>query len=164
MKSSRWLVGALVVLLAGCAGIGFWSGARHEFEQGLSLFQRGYYREAIPYFERATEMDPDFAQAYFYLGRSYVSLARWREALPPLRTAYRLAPEATKREVADVLIDALFAVALSDAKDRRFSSSASYLREILQLDPGADGAIRRALAAQAGEPEAQAVLRSLNLP
>lgn len=164
MKSNRRLAAALTVFLTGCAAIGLWSGPRYEFEQGLSLFQRGYYREAIPYFERATELDPNFAQAYFYLGRSYVSLARWREALPPLRTAYRLAPEAAKREIADVLIDALFAVALSEAKERQFSSSAIYLREIFQLDPGASGAARRALSAQAGEREAEAVLRSLNDP
>lgn len=76
------------------------------------MFNQGHYHEAIPYFQVATEQNPNFAQAYFYLGRSMISLRRWRDAIPPLRTAHRLAPEAAKHEIFDVLLDAFFAVAL----------------------------------------------------
>ncbi|MBI2532422.1 MAG: hypothetical protein HYW03_09445 [Deltaproteobacteria bacterium] len=63
---------------------------------------------------RIRSEDPEFAQAYFYLGRAYVSESRWRAAIQPLRTAFRLAPEAAKQEIMDLLIDATFAAALND--------------------------------------------------
>ena len=129
-----------LLLLSSCAGMAFLSGAESEFEQGLALFNRGRYQEAIHHFERAVDKEPDFVQAHLYLGRSYLSLTRWRQAVPPLRTAYRLAPEATKKEVLDFLIDALFGVALSDTRERKFDSSIRHLKDILDLDPGSNQA------------------------
>jgi len=122
-------------LLSSCATLGILSDAQYEFDQGLALFNRGSYEEAIPRFQRATEIEPNFGRAYLYLGRSYVSLKRWRQALTPLRTAYRLSPEDTKREALDFLIDALFAVALDDSKTGNFGSSIGHFREILELQP-----------------------------
>lgn len=136
MGGKRIVIALLSLLLvSSCSGLGPFSGAESEFEQGLALFNRGRYDDAIPHFERAIDRDPDFAQAHLYLGRSYLSLTRWRQALPPLRTAYRLAPERTKREVLDFLIDALFGVALSDRREGNFDSSIRHLREVLELDP-----------------------------
>jgi tetratricopeptide (TPR) repeat protein len=140
LKIASVLLGLLIV--SSCSGMDLFSGAETEFERGLALFNRGRYEEAIPHFERAIDKDPDFAQAHLYLGRSYLSLTRWRQALPPLRTAYRLAPEATKREVLDFLIDALFGVALSDRREGNFDSSIRHFKEILDLDPGSNRAQR----------------------
>jgi Flp pilus assembly protein TadD len=123
------------VLLSSCATLGIFSGAQYEFDQGLALFNRTRYEEAIPRFQRATEIDPNFVQAYLYLGRSYVNVRRWRQALPALRTAYRLSPEGTKQEVFNVLIDALFAVATDDFRVGDFNSSIAHLREVLELQP-----------------------------
>jgi tetratricopeptide (TPR) repeat protein len=83
-----------------------------SFDTGLSLFNQGKFDESIPYFERATVQTPDFAEAYFYLGRARVSLRQWRQAIPPLRSAYRLAPDATREEVFNLLMDAFFAAAM----------------------------------------------------
>jgi len=96
----------LIASLASCAGIQARQ-AQSEFDAGLSLFNRGHYDEAIPYFEKATEIDPDFGKAYLYLGRSYLNLGRWSEAVPPLRTAYRLNPGETKKEIADIIFDVI---------------------------------------------------------
>jgi len=90
--------------LMSCAGIQARQ-AQSEFDDGLSLFNRGHYDDAIPHFEKATEIDPDFAKAYLYLGRSYLNIGKWKEAVPPLRTAYRLSPGETKKEVADIILD-----------------------------------------------------------
>lgn len=111
MKRGR-LISLLSILLASsivlaCAGLGAKDPAQAEFDLGLSLFNRGKFEEAVPHFERATEQRPDFGEAYLYLGRSYVSLGRWAEALYPLRTAYRLAPEKTKGEVMEIILDLL---------------------------------------------------------
>ncbi len=126
---------AAFLLLSSCAILHLDSGAQYEFDQGLALFNRGRYDEALTRFHRATEIDPNFGRAYLYLGRSHVSLKRWRQALPPLRTAYRLSPEDTKKEALDFLIDALFAVALDDFKIGNWGSSVGHFREVLELEP-----------------------------
>jgi tetratricopeptide (TPR) repeat protein len=77
----------------------------------LTLFDQGKFQEAIPYFQRATGENPKLAQAYLYLGRSQLNVRRWH-AIQPLRTAYRLAPQETKEEVFNILMDALVAASL----------------------------------------------------
>jgi tetratricopeptide (TPR) repeat protein len=126
---------AAALLFGSCALLPQVSDAQYEFDQGLALFNGGRYEEAIARFQKATEIEPNFGRAYLYLGRSYVSLKRWRQALSPLRTAYRLSPDATKREALDVLIDALFAVGLDDFRTGNFGSSVAYFKEALGLQP-----------------------------
>jgi predicted Ser/Thr protein kinase/tetratricopeptide (TPR) repeat protein len=41
------------------------------FAQGVVLFRQGAFLEAIPLFQRAAELDPNFAMAWNYLGVSY---------------------------------------------------------------------------------------------
>jgi tetratricopeptide (TPR) repeat protein len=101
------LAGLLIAaaLLSSCAGLQTKNTAEEEFKTGLSLFNRGRFEKAVPRFERATEIDPEFARAYLYLGRSLMSLGRWEEAVPPLRAAFRMAPDDMKKEAGDVLLD-----------------------------------------------------------
>jgi tetratricopeptide (TPR) repeat protein len=106
--------------LSGCAtlrGIN----AQSSFERGVTLFNQGRFEAAIPHFQHATREDPNFAPGYFYLGRSYISLSRWRSAIQPLRAAARLAPNEAKGEILTVLTDAIFAVAVNEFRlgDRR---------------------------------------------
>jgi tetratricopeptide (TPR) repeat protein len=105
-----WLLVALL-LGSSCATLRHFH-ANDSFERGLALFNQGRFDAAIPYFKRASDEDPNFAEAYLYLGRSHLSARHWREAIQPLRTAYRLAPEEAKQEVFNVLMDAFFAAAL----------------------------------------------------
>ena len=109
----------LIALLFSCAGTAEKPDAQSEFQKGISLYNRGLYEEAAAHFERATEMDSDFGRAYLYIGRSYLNLGRWREALPPLRTAYRISPEETKSEVSDIIFDFLFQNASKLDRDSR---------------------------------------------
>jgi tetratricopeptide (TPR) repeat protein len=88
--------------------------AYHSFDQGLTLFNQGRFDEAIPYLEEATREDPEFSQAYLYLGRAYISQSRWRAAIQPLRAAFRLAPKESQQEIMNLLLDAMFAAALND--------------------------------------------------
>jgi tetratricopeptide (TPR) repeat protein len=48
--------------------------------------------EAIPHFSEATKLDSNFAEAYLGWGFCLVTLKKYEEAIPPLRTAERLAP------------------------------------------------------------------------
>ena len=94
------------LLLSSCAAFGIYS-AQDQFDYGLGYFNRGEYEAAIPHFEKATELDPNFADAYLFLGRSYLNLGRWSQAVPSLRTALRLSPERMKHEISNLLMDAL---------------------------------------------------------
>jgi tetratricopeptide (TPR) repeat protein len=49
--------------------------------------------EAISRFSQATKLNPNFAEAYLGWGLCLVTVKRYEEAIPPLRTAERLTPE-----------------------------------------------------------------------
>ena len=99
----------LLLSLAGCGSFHPFREGQAAFDTGLALFNQGKFEESVPYFERATVQNPDFAEAYLYLGRAQISLRHWREAIQPLRAAYRLAPGSTREEAFTLLMDALFA-------------------------------------------------------
>ena len=112
-KVAGMFLALTLTLGSACATVGHFRG-EDSFARGLALFNQGRFAASVPHFQAATREDPEFAQAYFYLGRAYVSESRWRESIQPLRTAFRLAPEAAKQEIMDLLIDATFAAALND--------------------------------------------------
>ncbi len=125
---------AIVCTLISCAGLFYDHNAQNAYEEGLALFNQGKYNEALPHFQRAIELDPDYSAPYFYLGRSYLNLSRWTDAIHPLRTAFRLSPQEFKGEVVSLLLDALIGGALTEFKKGNFKGSAGYLREALSLD------------------------------
>jgi tetratricopeptide (TPR) repeat protein len=141
----------LLVVLAGClvscAGLEVRSEAQLAFEQGVALFNQGRYEEAIPHLLKATELDPEFAQGYLYLGRAYVNLGRWGEAVMPLRTALRLSSDTTRKEIVPLLIDALFGVASAALQQGDFSTSITALRDILELAPRSQKALNQLVTA-----------------
>lgn len=112
----------LLISLVSCAGLGSKTPAESEFELGLSLFNRGKYEESVPHFEQATVLQPDFGQAYLYIGWSYVNLGRLREAVQPLKTAFRLSPRDVQREIASIILDVLIhnAASLDAETESRF--------------------------------------------
>lgn len=136
----RAIISACIVLvmLAGCVSLGISTSAEREFEMGLGFFDRGLYDEAIPHFHRATELDLNYVDAYIYLGRSHLNMARWAQAIPPLRTAFRLSPARTQDEILTFLIDALFGAALTEFKSGNYPGAINHLREGLQLKSGSD--------------------------
>jgi tetratricopeptide (TPR) repeat protein len=46
------------------------------FKDGIAQYEKGNYRDAVPYFERSVEFNPEFGFSYFYLGNSYDNLFR----------------------------------------------------------------------------------------
>jgi len=114
---------------------GMVSDAQYEFDQGLALFNGGRYQEAAARFQKATELDPNFGRAYLYLGRSYVSLRSWGQALTALRRAYQLVPDDTKSEVLSIFIEALISVGLNAIQAGDYLSAIGSFREVLGLQP-----------------------------
>ena len=101
------LAATVTLCVASCASMGLAPNAQAEFDGGFARFNQGNYQAAVPYFKKATEADPRFAKAYLYLGRSYLAMGKYIEAIQPLRAAYELAPEETKQETFNLVLDAL---------------------------------------------------------
>jgi tetratricopeptide (TPR) repeat protein len=101
----------VVALLSSCATLRSLTPGHNSFEDGLALFNQGQFDSAIQYFRQSTFENPNSAQAYLYLGRSYISLGRWKSAIQPLRTAFRLSPHEAKDEIMNLIVDAVFAAA-----------------------------------------------------
>lgn len=126
---------ALLLLFNACASVRVKPEAQKEFEQGLTLFDNGQYEKAVPYFEKSAELDPDFAKAHLYLGRSHLNQGQWLEAVPPLRAAHRLSPEDSKKEALNILVDAVLEAALSELKSGDFKGSVNFFKEAMDLNP-----------------------------
>ena len=62
-------------------------------QQGSSLAKLGRYEEAIKCFEKAIELKPDFAEAYYNKGASLGMLKRLDEALKCFEKAIELKPD-----------------------------------------------------------------------
>lgn len=120
-----------LALLSSCATIRGLTPGHDSFEEGVALFNQGQFDSAIDHFRRSTLENPKSAQAYLYLGRSYISVGRWKSAIQPLRTAFRLAPEESKDEIMNLVIDAVFAAAMNEANLGDGDSSRDRYKELL---------------------------------
>jgi eukaryotic-like serine/threonine-protein kinase len=64
--------------------------ALQAYRTGQTLFRSGKQREAIPFFERAIELDPQFCSAYGVLGSAYFSISDDQAARKNFAKAYEL--------------------------------------------------------------------------
>ena len=55
-----------VSMLYGCGTKG-----KQSYDSGVKLFEEMKYRESITEFQKAIEENPDFGEAYMYMGRAY---------------------------------------------------------------------------------------------
>lgn len=120
-----------VALLSACASIRSLTPGHDSFEEGMALFNQGQFDSAVPYFKKSTLENPKSAQAYLYLGRSYISLGQWKSAVQPLRTAFRLSPYEARDEIMNLIIDAVFAAAINDPRLGEGGSSHERRKELL---------------------------------
>lgn len=63
------------------------------YKEGMTLYENGKYKEAIPYFNKATEFDPEHIYAYNSMGLCYYNLNKYDEAIRAYDKALNLAPE-----------------------------------------------------------------------
>jgi DNA-binding winged helix-turn-helix (wHTH) protein/tetratricopeptide (TPR) repeat protein len=64
--------------------------ALQAYSSGLTLYRSGKRSDAIPFFERAVELDPQFCSAYDQLGRAQHSLGQNEEARASFARAFEL--------------------------------------------------------------------------
>jgi eukaryotic-like serine/threonine-protein kinase len=64
--------------------------ALQAYRSGLTLYRSGKRREAIPFFERAVDLDPEFCSAFDLLGRAQHSIGQGQEARASFARAFEL--------------------------------------------------------------------------
>ncbi|MEO0249297.1 MAG: tetratricopeptide repeat protein [candidate division WOR-3 bacterium] len=119
-RFSILLVGSCLLVLCSCAGLGIRSSAQSEFDSGYASFSQGKYEQAASHFRKAAEIEPTFGKAYLYLGRSYLAMGRFIEAIQPLRTAYELSPDEAKKETFNLILDGLIGGAVGQGPTKGF--------------------------------------------
>ncbi len=67
--------------------------AQSYYSQGLGILSRDEYAKAVGYFEKATEIDPNYAEAWYQAGFCYGMLGRHEDALRASRQAAKLRPD-----------------------------------------------------------------------
>jgi eukaryotic-like serine/threonine-protein kinase len=77
--------------------------ALKAYSLGVFKWGQGDPSDAIPLFQQAIELDPDFAMAYMQLGRSYNNLGQFGLSQEPIRKAYELRNRASEREKFDIV-------------------------------------------------------------
>ncbi len=67
--------------------------AERLYSQGVAQLSRDDYARALPFFEKAIETDPTYAEAWYQAGFSYGILGRHADALKASKQAAKLRPE-----------------------------------------------------------------------
>jgi tetratricopeptide (TPR) repeat protein len=70
-------VNYFLLLLIAFFVIGCASKGKESYDAGVKLFQEKKYKECVPEFQKAIDVNPDFGEAYMYLGRAYNSLQQY---------------------------------------------------------------------------------------
>jgi len=89
MRTQFWLALALVVGLSAPAYADRRGDAKAQVDFGVTVAQKGLWKEAAYRWERATELDPTYSAAWNNLGVGYEQLGRFDDA----RRAYEKALE-----------------------------------------------------------------------
>ncbi|MFA5292379.1 MAG: tetratricopeptide repeat protein [Phycisphaerae bacterium] len=65
-------------------------------DKGLKELRQENWPAALAYFQKATEENPDDAEAYYNLGVTYGSLGRYQDAIEAYKQAIRIKPDYAK--------------------------------------------------------------------
>jgi DNA-binding winged helix-turn-helix (wHTH) protein/Flp pilus assembly protein TadD len=68
------------------------------YARGADLYRRGFAADAIPFFQRATELDPDFAMAFHLLGNAYETTGEETLAIACSKQAFARRDRVSERE------------------------------------------------------------------
>jgi tetratricopeptide (TPR) repeat protein len=68
------------------------------YARGADLHRRGFAADAIPFFQRATELDPDFATAFHLLGNAYETTGPETLAIACSKQAFARRDRVSERE------------------------------------------------------------------
>lgn len=144
------------------------SAAERSYSQGLAQLSRDDYAKALPFFEKAAEIDPNYAEAWYQAGFCYGILGRHADSLRASKQAARLRPDWAAayinigassfalgqfREAADAYRQALrydegnyeaqFALGLTFGKLNKTDEEILAYRRVIALKPDHAGAMEK---------------------
>lgn len=93
---------------------------------GALLAQEGKLQDAVPYFERATELAPNYAGAWTNLGAALFLMEEYSAAIAPLRKAVALDPQ---------LVDAQRNLGTALSQAHRYKDAIAAFYRALAIDP-----------------------------
>src|SRR5690242_695309 len=64
-----------------------------SYEQGKALYDKSEYKEAITYFEKAVEANPESEDSWYYLGLSYRYTAQPQKAIDAFSKLEKVNPD-----------------------------------------------------------------------
>lgn len=149
----KWLAVALLAILAGGTVYQRMTGphnAREAFDAGVRLLKSTRYDQAILNFNRAVDLQPNFAEAYRMRGRAYVAQSNSDLAIRDFSRVVELHPRDAlalsergfahldKKEYADALADADRALAQDPHLGRAYNLRATARRSRGDLQPALD--------------------------
>lgn len=142
--------------------------AEKLYSQGVALLSRDDFARALPFFEKAAETDPGYAEAWYQVGYAYGVLGRHADSLKASKTAAKLRPDWSEtyvnigassyalqqyKEAADAYrtairldddkADTQYALGLTLEKLNRSDEEALAYKRALALNPGHAGAMER---------------------
>lgn len=103
--------------------------ARKLHEQGLALMEAGKLPEAAESFQQALQFEPEFADAYAALGRTYFKMREWQKAVDNLNRAAVL--KSKQRESGK----AAPVTQTTASRERRAESSEQNTKPVIQINP-----------------------------
>ena len=95
MRIRLWLVGLLLCGVAWPAYADRRSDAKVQVEFGISVAERGLWKEASAHWEKATEVDPAYGAAWNNLAIGYEQLGRFDDARKAYEKALEVDPNNT---------------------------------------------------------------------
>jgi tetratricopeptide (TPR) repeat protein len=144
------------------------SAAERSYSQGLAQLSRDDYARALPFFEKAYETDPNYAEAWYQAGYCFGVLGRHNDALRTSKQAAKLRPDWAEayvnigasnyalgqyKEAADAYKQAirldddnpeiLYALGLTYGKLNRSDEEILMLKRVLSLKPDHSNAIEK---------------------
>ncbi len=91
-------------LMGAAAGGGGGGSASSTFNQGVILWNAGKIQEAKAQFEQAVKLDPNMAEAHYWLGMAFVNAGNTAEAKPHFEQYLKLAPTGQYAETAKSIV------------------------------------------------------------
>ena len=90
--------------------------AFQAYARGLLQFRRGLWLQAVPFLERATELDPEFAMAFQVLSHAYWNAGERRRSVEYSREAFALIDRVSERE--RLAISAIYHIRVTGEADK----------------------------------------------
>jgi tetratricopeptide (TPR) repeat protein len=100
--------------------------AEHFYMQGLGFLSRDDCEKALPYFKRAVDADPDYADAWAQSGFCQETLGRHAEAIKASKQAIHLRPD---------VAESYFNLGLANAYLGQYKDAVEAYRQALRLEP-----------------------------